>query len=215
MTGRGTILLVEDDLRVQLNNKEILERNGYTVLLAMDLAEARKKAAEQSPDAVVLDVTLPDGDGVVFLKELRRVSQIPVLILTASQTPEKATASFDSGGDDYLRKPYDLKEFRARVDAMMRRAALVPEAVVKGPLKLDVASGTAFLNGEDMLLAQKEFSLLLLFVQHEGRTISSEYLYEKVWNRPMAEDDSALKNVIYRLRKKLKSGSFDIYFSRN
>jgi DNA-binding response OmpR family regulator len=210
MSGQGKILLVEDDMQVQINNKEMLERNGYTVLLAMNLAGAREAVREQAPDAIVLDITLPDGDGVDFLGELRQTKQIPVLMLTAAKTPEKAAASLDEGSDDYLRKPYDLKEFRARVDALMRRASKVPERILKGPLQLDVLAGQAFLGGGDLLLAQKEFALLLLFSQNEGKTMSAEYIYEKVWKQPLADDDGALKNTVYKLRKKLNGSGYVI-----
>ena len=210
MNRRGTILLVDDDARVQTNNREILERRGYTVLLAISLAEARKAIRERAPDAVVLDITLPDGDGVNFLKEIRQTSQIPVLMLTSSQAPEKAASSFDAGGDYYLRKPYDLKEFRACVDALMRRSSRLPEVITAGPLKLDVVSMQAFLNGADMLLTQKEFSLLSYFVQNEGRTMSAEHLYENIWGRPMGEDGSAVKNMVYKLRKKLSGSGYEI-----
>ena len=210
MNSRGTILLVEDDVRVQINNKEILELNGYAVMLAMDLKGARKAMAEGRPDAVVLDITLPDGDGVDFLKELRQSLKIPVLILTAAQTPEKAAASFDAGGDDYLRKPYILKEFRARVDALMRRAASMPEMIAAGPLKLDIVAMRAFLNDLDMRLTQKEFSLLSYFVQNEGRNISAELLFEKVWGQPMGDCKTAVKTAVSRLRKKLAGSGYSI-----
>lgn len=210
MSGRGIILLVEDDVQVQINNREILERNGYTVIPAMDLAEARKAVKEKTPDAVVLDITLPDGDGVDFLKELREASQIPALMLTASQTAEKAAASFDAGGDDYLRKPYDLKEFRARIDALMRRAARVPETIAKGSLTLDPVAGQALLHGEDLMLTQKDFALLLLFTQNENNSVRAEYLYEKVWKMPMNGNTQAIKSAISRLRKKLVNSDYII-----
>lgn len=210
MSKHGKILLVEDDLRVQINNKEILERNGYAVLLAMNLTEARILVEEQNPAAVVLDITLPDGDGVDFLRELRQTLHIPVLMLTASQTPEKAAASFDAGGDDYLRKPYDLKEFRARIDALLRRAERLPNVLQKGSLKLDIIAGQAFLNGEDLLLTQKDFALLLLFTQNEDEVMSAEYLYEKVWKVRLNENVNALKNAISRLRTKLNDTGYTI-----
>jgi DNA-binding response OmpR family regulator len=214
MNRQGTILLVEDNWRVQLNNKEILERHGYRVLLAMNLAEARAELQERPPDAVVLDITLPDGNGLDFLEELRTTSSVPVLVLTADQTPEKSSESLDVGSDDFLRKPYAVKELRARVDALMRRAARVPETVAKGPLRLDVVSGQAFCGGEDLLLTQKEFSLLLLLLQSENKTMSAEYLYEKVWKAPMGGDKNTFQVTVSKLRKKIEPAGYDITMMR-
>ena len=213
MGDRGKILLVEDDMQVQINNLEILRLSGYSVVLAMNLAEARTEIKKQKPDAVVLDIALPDGNGVDFLKELRHTLHIPVLMLTASQAVEKAAASFDAGGDDYLRKPYDLKEFRARVDALMRRAARVPEIITKDRLSLDVTAGLAMFDGVDLMLTQKEISLLLVFVQHEGRFIEAEYLYEKVWKAPMAGDSGVIRKTVSALRRKIKGCGWTVSWS--
>jgi DNA-binding response OmpR family regulator len=214
MISQGTVLLVEDNWRVQMNNKEILERHGYDVLLAMSLAEARSAVRDRLPDAVVLDITLPDGNGLDFLEELRKTSGLPVLVLTADQTPEKSSESLDVGSDDFLRKPYSVKELRARVDALMRRAARIPETVVKGLLKLDVVAGQAFCGGEDLLLTKLEFSLLLLLVQNEDKTVSAEYLYDKVWKAPMAEDKNSLQKALSRLRRKIGPAGYNISVSR-
>jgi len=213
MSDKGKILLVEDDMQVQINNLEILKLSGYSVVLAMNLAEARTEIRKQKPDAVVLDIALPDGDGVDFLKELRHTLNIPVLMLTASQAASRAAASFDAGGDDYLRKPYDLKEFRARVDALMRRAARVPEIISKNRLSLDVTAGLAMLDGVDLMLTQKEFALLLFFVQNEERFISMEYIYEKIWKAPMI-DSQAIRQTVSRLNKKIAGSGYLIVWSR-
>jgi DNA-binding response OmpR family regulator len=210
----GMILLVEDNERIQANNKAVLERNGYAVRLAMNLAEARKELADATPDAIVLDITLPDGNGLDFLRELRQTSQIPVLLLTAFGAVKDTTAGLDAGGDDYLAKPYNVKELRARVDALTRRAARVPETLTKGRLKADVVAGQAFLDGRDMLLTQKEFSALLLLMQHENETLSAEYIYEKVWRRDMIGDDNPIKVTLSKLRQKLTDSGYVIAAKR-
>ena len=210
----GTVLLVEDNEMIQKNNKSVLERNGYTVRLAMTLAEARKEIADGLPDAMVLDITLSDGNGLDFLAELRRASQIPVLLLTAKNTPQDTTVGLDAGDDDYLTKPYNAGEFRARVDALMRRAARVPEVIVKGLLTLNPMASQAFMNGEDLLLTQKEFSILLLFTQNDGKLLSAEYLYEKVWGKSMNEDAGAVQYQISNLRKKIEGSGCRISVKR-
>ncbi|MDR0999974.1 MAG: response regulator transcription factor [Clostridiales bacterium] len=214
MSRQETILLVEDNLRVQINNKEVLERHGYSVLLAMSLAEARAMIRDRPLDAVVLDIALPDGNGLDFLEELRSTSEVPVLVLTADQTPERSSESLDAGSDDFLRKPYAIKELRARVDALIRRAARVPETVVKGLLKLNIVAGQAFYGGEDLLLTQKEFSLLLLLVQNENKTVGAEYLYKKAWKAPIGDDKNSLQKVVSRLRRKIEPAGYNISVAR-
>jgi DNA-binding response OmpR family regulator len=210
----GNILLVEDNGQIQASNKSILERSGYTVRLAMNLAEARKEFALRRPDAIILDIALPDGNGLDFLRELRRASQIPVLLLTAMSTPEDVTEGLDAGSDDYLSKPYDNREFRARVDALMRRVARVPEIIVKGSFIFDITAGAASLSEVDLQLSPKEFALLLLFVQNEEHFMSAEYLYEKVWKSKMADSKNAIKGAIKRLRSKINGSGYCIAWSR-
>jgi DNA-binding response OmpR family regulator len=226
------ILLVEDNELIQQNNKAVLERNGYTVRLAMNLAEARKELANWRPDAIVLDITLPDGSGLDLLRELRggnsqfstlhsqfpalhsQFQNIPVLLLTAMGGTKNTAAGLDAGSDDYLAKPYSPVEFRARVDALMRRAARVPETLVKGRLILDITAGAAALDGVDLRLTKKDFALLLIFVQNEGCFMSAEYLYEKIWKAPMAGSNTALKDAVKRLRAKIAGSACRIAWSR-
>ena len=208
------ILLIEDDERIQVNNKSMMERNGYTVRLAMNLTEARRELLSAPPDAIVLDITLPDGNGLEFLKELRQTSQIPVLLLTAMGTPEDTIAGLDAGSDDYLSKPYNNKVLQARIDALLRRSARVPEQINKDRFSLDVTAGVAFLDGKDLGLTQKEFALLLVFIQSEGSYFNAEYLYEKVWKAPMAKDSQAIRKAIARLREKMHGSGWSIEWSR-
>ena len=208
------ILLVEDNESIQANNKAMLERNGYTVQIAMNLAEAQKELAEGHPDAIVLDITLPDGSGLDFLRELRQTSQIPVLLLTAMGTPEDTSTGLDAGSDDYLAKPYNNKVFRARVDALLRRSARVPEVITKGRLSLDVMAGVAMLDKKDLLLTQKEFALLLVFVQNEERFIDGEYLYEKVWKATMAGSSGAVRKTVSNLRGKINGSGWAVGWSK-
>ena len=208
------ILLVEDNESIQENNKAMLERNGYTVRLAMNLAEAWKELADASTDAIVLDITLPDGSGLDFLKKLRQTSQVPVLLLTAMDTPEDTTAGLDAGSDDYLTKPYNNRVFRARVDALMRRAERIPGVIHVGRLSLDMAADIASLDGVDLLLKPKEFALLRVFVQNKGRFLDSDYLYEKVWKAPMSGDSGAIRRTVSALRGGLEGSGWTISWSK-
>jgi len=215
MSNQGYLLLVEDNINVQSNNQKILERRGYALRQAMTLAGAREIIAEETPRAIVLDIMLPDGSGLDFLQELRRSMAVPVLLLTALGTPKDIIAGLEAGGDDYLPKPYDLDVFLAKVAALLRRSAIIPDTIRAGSLTLDTASRTAYLNNKDLLLPQKEFALLQLFIQNEGKTMSAEYIYERVWGQNMAGDENAIKVALSRLRTKLKGSGFAVIAVRS
>lgn len=208
------ILLVEDNEQIMQGNERMLKRRGYEVIKALTLAEARIAIQEQMPDLFVLDIMLPDGSGLDFMVELRKYSQTPILLLTGLTTPDDIVRGLTAGGDDYLPKPYDFGVLLARVEALLRRAQQVPERIHKGRLCLDVTADVATLDGADLLLSQKEFSLLLIFVQNEERFISAEYLYEKVWKQAMVGNSNTLKTTINRLREKIKSSDYRIAWSR-
>ena len=208
------ILLVEDNAEIQLANKDMLELLGYTITLAMNLAEARNAVTSRAPDVIVLDIMLPDGSGLDFLAELRGYSQVPVLMLTALGTADDTVTGFSAGADDYLAKPYAYQVLAARIDALLRRAGRMPELLQKGALRLDVIANQAFLHGKDLLLTPKDFVLLLIFTQNEGRVIGNEYLYQKVWNSSLNDSPIALKNAISRLRKKLSDSDYTISVAR-
>ena len=204
------ILLVEDNEEIQAANKDMLELLGYEVTLAMNLAEARNELKHKSPDVIVLDIMLPDGNGLDFLTELRAQSQIPVLMLTAMGTPDDTVTGFSTGADDYIAKPYDYKVLAARIEALLRRAERMPETLQKGSLKLDIMTSKAFLRGVNLQLTQKDFTLMLVFTQNEGKVISNEYLYEKVWSGTFNADPVALRKAVSRLRKKLGESDYSI-----
>lgn len=208
------ILLVEDNEQIMRGNERMLTRRGYEVISAPTLSEARNAIQAQMPDLFVLDIMLPDGSGLDFMAELRRHSQAPVLLLTGLTTTEDIVRGLSQGGDDYLAKPYDFGVLLARVEALLRRAENVPEKLVRGRLCLDVTADVAILDGADLLLSQKEFALLLIFVQNGERFISAEYLYEKVWKQPMAGNSNTLKTTINRLREKIKSCGYRIEWFR-
>jgi len=211
------ILLVEDNEQILRGNERMLKRRGYAVAAALTLAEARQRIAEQTPDAIVLDIMLPDGNGLDFMRELRRKSNantnelaqlaqlasVPILLLTGLTTPEDVVRGLSSGGDDYLGKPYDFSVLLARIEALLRRTGRVPETLTKGALRLDIIANRAYLDGNDLLLSPKEFALLLLMAQNEGRLLSAGYLSDAIWKHSPAADTGAVKTAVSRLRSKL------------
>lgn len=210
MDKQDYLLLIEDNVAVQNNNKKILERRGYCTRQAMTLRDARGVIAQQRPRAIILDLMLPDGSGLNFLRELRETSDIPILLLTALGTREHILAGLKAGGDDYLPKPYDLEIFLVRVEALLRRASRLPETVTKGALTLKPSSMAAYLNGEDLVLSQKEFALLMFLVQNENRIMSQECIYENIWGTPMAGNGNAIKVTLSKLRKKISGSDYTI-----
>lgn len=224
MDGK-TILLVEDNPNVMRNNTTALQSRGAEVLAAAGLAEARRRlsflSAENSetsawrePDAAVIDIMLPDGSGLDLLREIRGRSGLPVLLLTAKDTPRDIVAGLSLGADDYLSKPYDLNVFAARIEALLRRARTVGTSIDIGRLRFDLISNRAFCGGRDLLLTRKEFALLLLLARHEGKTLSAKCLFEKVWGQQLTQDTSALKVQMSNLKKKLSGEDILIETSR-
>ena len=208
--GNGYLLMIEDEPVVQANNKKILKRHGYDVKQAFTLAQAKTIIEEEMPSAIVLDVQLPDGSGLDFLRELRKTSNVPVLMLTAMGMPVDIINGLEAGGDDYLVKPYDLEIFLVRLTALMRRASIIPDIIDIGIIRIDIAANKAYLDGEDMGLQQKELSLLQQFAQHPEEIISPEILYNKVWGQKMLGQDNALKVAISKLRTKLSGSGYTI-----
>jgi DNA-binding response OmpR family regulator len=204
------ILCIEDNTQVQMLNKPLLEDKGFTVRLAMTLSEAKKEIEREMPGLIVLDIHLPDGNGLDFLRGLRKTSAVPVIALTNSKEEQDVVEGLASGCDDYIPKPYTFSVLYARIEAVLRRAQRVPETLTKGALTLKTLSMTAFLYGEDLLLTKKEFALLLLFLQNEGKVAGADYLYEQVWEQDMNNDINAVKNMVYRLRKKIEAGGYTV-----
>lgn len=205
------ILLVEDEERILFANKIILEMHGgYTVQTAVNLAEARKCVQENPPDIIVLDIMLPDGSGLDFLKELRRDKNIPVLLLTALSESGDELKGITAGGDDYITKPYNNDVLLGRIEMVLRRTYSIPETLSVGGIKIDTAAKKAYINGEDIGLPPKEYSLLEQFAQNPGKVMSAEYLYEKVWGQKMMGDDKALRTAVSGLRVKLDGTGYII-----
>ena len=207
MKGK-TILLVEDNLKVIRNNSNVLRSRGVKVLKALNLAEARKHLHESDPDAAVIDIMLSDGSGIDLLMEIRssaKSAALPILLLTAKGESHDIVNGLSTGADDYLAKPYDLDVFAARIEALLRRTSMlstISNSITIGFLRFDIITNQVFYKGIDLSLSQKEFALLFLLAQNEGKTLSPQYLYEKVWNQPF-KDSAALKTHIYNLKKKL------------
>jgi DNA-binding response OmpR family regulator len=206
-----TVLCVEDELKILRSHKRFFTDNGYNVLTAGTAAEAREQLAAHTPDAILLDIMLPDGNGLDILQELRAAgNKTPIIILTAWGKPQDISRGYKLGATAYLSKPFDYEAVLAVLEGIFGTEARLPEQITKGGLRLNVLSGQAFLNEQDLLLTPKEYALLALFVEQEGQTLGAKYLYEHVWGQPMLDSDVALRKQLSNLRKKLTGSGYAI-----
>ena len=227
----AAILVVEDE--VDLNNllKAHLEGEGHTVHQAFDGPAALALADAHAPDLVILDWMLPGMDGLAACRQLRQAHLMPVIMLTARDEEIDRVLGLEVGADDYVTKPFSMRELLARVRAMLRRVALdsqpasaspasfsspqdaaarpddglppAPEPIVRGPLRVDLANHLVTLDGQEVDLTPKEYDLLALLAAHPGRAFSREFLLERLWGYAYDGYDRTVDTHIVRLRKKL------------
>ena len=205
------ILLVEDDPTLAAIMARSLSQAGHRVDAATDLQQARWLWRMQGFDAVLLDLSLPDGNGLMALQEARaRHDRTPVLILTARNSTTERIAGLDAGADDYLGKPFDLAEVEARLRALARRRLDLDDRVQVGSLSLDRRARRMFLHGVELELPAREFDVLWELLTPPGRVVSKRQLSDKLSDLDDALGTNALEAFISRLRKKLAGGGVTI-----
>jgi len=197
-------------MQVQMINKPLLEAKGFTVKMAMNLYEARAEVSREMPSLIILDIHLPDGNGLDFLRELRQTSMIPVIALTNDKEERDIVKGLASGCDDYIPKPYTFPILLARIEALLRRVAHIPHTIEKGKFVFDMNGNSVSFNGEELAIRKREFDVLYFFAQHENKILSAEQIYEQVWKQKMIGDNKALKNAIYDLRESIKGTGYII-----
>jgi two-component system response regulator MprA len=206
-TTQPRVLVVEDDAEIAGALRRSLRLEGYDVQLAGDGRAALEQAAVFEPDAVVLDLGLPALDGVQVCRELRRESDVPILMLTARDAVEQRVAGLDSGADDYLVKPFDRQELLARLRALLRRRPPRGSAsLVVGDLKLNPATREASRDGRALELTAREFELLEFLMRHERLVVSRRTLLEEVWEYHAFAETNTIDVFVSNLRRKLEAG---------
>ena len=208
------ILLVEDDSDIMRINSNFLENEGYDVHCADSVQTASFMIEEFVPDLVLLDVMLPDGDGMDFCKILRQKTQAPVIFLTACDENDSVIMGFRSGGDDYITKPYDLNVLKARIEAQLRRnTAKAPNHPrIELPfLTIDLFSGTASLDGEEYSLPQRELQILYLLASCIGSRISYHEIYKSIYGCDVDDSKNTIRVNISRLKKHLSMDDMSTY----
>ena len=210
MPDSSTILLVDDEDSVQKLLAYPLEREGFRVLQARDGEEALERFASEEVDLVVLDLMLPKLDCLEVCKRLRALSEVPIIMLTARDDELDKVLGLELGADDYITKPFSIREFRSRVRALLRRAAVVRPAPGDGnviaahELELDLGRRTVEVRGTPVRLTYVEFELLRTLVAHPGRVYSRRMLLESLWGAADYREPRTIDVHVRHLREKLE-----------
>jgi len=211
-----TILVVDDEIPVTDLIKYNLEKALYQVLVAHDGEAALQIARESNPDLILLDLMLPRIDGLDVCQELRKTSQVPIIMVTARGEEADRVIGLELGADDYLTKPFSMRELMARIKAVLRRNQPNTESqeVLSGPhdLVLNEESHSVTLGGSDLPLTRLEYDLIHYLLLHQGQVLSREQLLSQAWGYDFVGDTRAVDSAIKRLRKKLQTQRPDTIF---
>lgn len=207
---QGSILLIDDDLDLCKLLSNNLKREGYDVCTCHDGMRGLQEFRDHTYHLVILDIMLPIKNGYEVLTEIRRKSNVPVLMLTAKDSEGDKVSGLLMGADDYLTKPFSNSEFLARVLALLRRYTLFDNEssdaspICAGRLKIDTARREVYKESRQIDLTAKEFDLLLFFIRNKGQVFTKKQIYHAVWNDEYAFDDNNIMVHIRRLRKKIE-----------
>ena len=201
------ILLVDDEPTLLDTLAYNLRSSGYDVVTAADGATALEQARSSAPDLIILDLMLPEIDGLTVCRSLRATSDTPILVLTARSGELDKIVGLESGADDYMTKPFSLGELQARIRALLRRAGphRQGDELRSGNLELNMTSRKAFLGGEELNLSPKEFSLLAELMRHQGAVLSRDLLLTRVWGYVYFGDSRTVDVHVRWLREKIEA----------
>jgi two-component system, OmpR family, response regulator len=206
-TGRASIAVVEDDREMRELLREALDNQGYAVTAVGTGAAANEAVRGGDVDAVILDVWLPDADGVELCRGWRRAGlRIPILVLTARTDVAARVAGLEAGADDYLGKPFALAELRARLAALLRRGGrpLRGELFRRGAVSVDFGRRQAWVGGQEVAITRRELEVLERLAEAGGRAVSRDDLLQDVWGEATRETAASLEVMVARLRRKLE-----------
>ena len=207
MTARPRrILVCDDEVQILRALKVVLREAGFEPVAVATASEALDAAAVRPPDAAILDLVLPDGDGVGVCAQLREWSTMPIIVLSAVGDEEEKVRALEAGADDYVVKPFGPRELVARLQAALRRAGAAADepAIVAGELEIDLAARLVRLAGREIHLTPIEYDLLRVLARHRGRLITHRQLLVEVWGPESADDTQTLRTHVANLRRKIE-----------
>lgn len=205
------ILVVEDDAPVRNLIGTTLKTHGYNYMTASTGESALMQASSNNPNIVLLDLGLPDIDGVDVIKKIRTWSELPIIVISARTEDKEKIEALDAGADDYLTKPFSVEELLARIRVTERRLATMQSAnksesiFVNGNLKIDYAAGCAYLNNEELHLTPIEYKLLCLLSRNVGKVLTHTFITQKIWGSAWESNIASLRVFMATLRKKIES----------
>jgi two-component system KDP operon response regulator KdpE len=212
MSAKTEVLVVDDEAAILRFLKPALEANGYEMTNAGSVAEATTRIAADSPDIVLLDLGLPDGDGKDVIRRAREWSDVPIIVLSARERETEKIEALDLGADDYVNKPFNVGELLARMRTALRhrmqRKAETPVLRV-GNLEVDSVRHRATRGGAELKLTPKEFELLSFLAKHAGRVVTHKQILTAVWGPAHTEDTQYLRVYIGQLRQKVEEHADD------
>jgi two-component system KDP operon response regulator KdpE len=207
--GAASILLIEDDEPTRRSIATFFEGHGHEVDEAGDVATATAAWERRRPDLIILDLGLPDEDGLVVIRRIRREASTPILVLSARDRESDKVAALDLGADDYVTKPFGMIELRARVDAVLRRAAgpaaEVDGRIRAGDLTMDIGRRTVSVKGEQVHLTPREYEVLKVLLTHAGRLVTHGRLLRAVWGTAYSDEAHYVHVYVSQIRRKLEA----------
>lgn len=209
--NKPLILVVEDDNSVKNLITITLNAHGYRYLTAPNGATAIMETASHNPDIILLDLGLPDMDGVEVIQRIRTWSNLPIIVISARSEDTDKINALDAGADDYLTKPFSVEELLARLRATQRRLSVMQgetktqaSVFLNGDLKVDYAAGCAYFDGEELHLTPIEFKLLCLLSKNVGKVLTHTFITQNIWGHSWNNDVASLRVFMATLRKKLE-----------
>ena len=211
----SSILIIDDEPQIRRLLRVVLEAEGYKILEAENGQSGLVEAASRRPEAIILDLGLPDLPGVEVLRRLREWSAVPVLILSVQDAEEDKVTALDEGADDYVLKPFNSQELLARLRVLFRRAHPQDAPLVEvGGLKMDLAARQAWVLGKEVDLTATEYALLRELIRHAGKVVTQKQLLLAVWGPHSTEHSQYLRVYFSHIRKKLTESGLDPEFIR-
>jgi two-component system KDP operon response regulator KdpE len=206
------VLVIDDDPSLLRALRVSLRNGGHEVVGAVNGEQGISQAALASPDVIVLDLGLPDIDGLTVCKRIRQWSEVPIIILSASDTEDRKVAALNGGADDYVTKPFGIAELEARIRAAIRHRGIDPgdpvrSSVSVGTLELDLVHHEARLDGDRIELTGREFDLLAFLTRHAGKTCTHQMILSAVWGAGYGQEGQYVRTYVHRLRQKLHDES--------